>query len=204
MSSSNHPPPDPFSGGHFDLLRRATQKMMYKYVSFSIYLSSLDQHTGPSHPASASPELQTPLSRRTCSTSQTGLPCYYVLHLHYPSPWTHTHTHIHSSQFPLGPLSQMHFARSSSRTPLSAHNKVSRSAEQCVMVYTVCAFDWTLQDAIPAVLIGQAAGRSTQTSRCSPTRLAGCCSWLRLRCGDEAFFEIASQGACKAGRQPHV
>lgn len=126
MSSSNHPPPDLSAGGHFDLLRRATQKMMYKYVVSSLLTFESLSPTPDRHiPRARLPSLQTPLSRHTCSVRQTGLPCHFVLHLHYPSlsPWAHstrTHTYIQFA-IPLDPLSRTHCtsARSSSRTPFS-------------------------------------------------------------------------------------
>lgn len=142
-------------------------------MCLSLYLLlSLDRYTGPSHPASASPDLQTPPFPQYVLTQPDGSPLPFCASSSLPvSLDTYTHTQF---AIPLGPLPQMHFARSSSRTSFSSHNKVSLSAKQCAMVYTARGFDWILQDVIPAVLIGQASGRPTQMSRCSPTRLAGC------------------------------
>lgn len=129
MSSSNHPPPDPSAGGHFDLLRRATQKMMYKYVSFSLSLipfEPLSIHQTVTSCERVSRVANTPFPPYVLSQPDgSSLPFLcFIFTTRLPGRTAHTHTQF---AFPLGPLPRIHCtsARSSSRTSFSAHVKVS-------------------------------------------------------------------------------
>lgn len=93
MSSSNHPPPESASGGHFDLLRRATQKMMYRYVyiCFPIPYHTPDRHIQSTFTTPRARLLSRELPFHCmCSgfpARQTGLPCHLVPRLRLPSAW---------------------------------------------------------------------------------------------------------------------
>lgn len=154
MSSSNHPPPEHASGGHFDLLRRATQKMMYRYVEpFSILIIHRTVTSTCIIPRARLPSRES-FDRRARFPAlalpfrQTGLPCQSTLHFHVPFVC------------PRNPHPLI-TAQASSRTPNSAPIKSVTSVTLCSLL---AAFPWTSQDVISAVLIGQAIGRPTQKS----------------------------------------